>query len=159
MIIELWYVVVAITRANLAARTRIPSQHSEATSADAWPTIKSTVDHRDCQPACGRRGTAGLRIMYDFDRRHTEIALTDSHLHAQHTYPTGPSSPLLLCCDTPNMQATPAVATSQLWVAAGLHVHTAFLSGLAVEACECLFSKPLTTLPICHICATKVQDV
>ena len=28
-------VVVAITRANLAARTRIPSQHSEATSADA----------------------------------------------------------------------------------------------------------------------------
>jgi hypothetical protein len=59
--------------------------------------------------------------MYDFDRRHTEIALTDSHLHAQHTYPTGPSSPLLLCCDTPKMQATPAVATSQLWVAADLH--------------------------------------
>ena len=35
---DLRYVVVAITRANLAARTRFPSQHSEATSADAWPT-------------------------------------------------------------------------------------------------------------------------
>jgi len=54
-------------------------------------------------------------------------AITLSHLRAQHTTQQVQARPATVL-HTPNMQATAAVATYQLWVAAGVHASCKGLS-------------------------------
>lgn len=85
----------------------MPSQHSEPTSGDAQAPYSRRVSRLVGEAA----GSQSVRL----DRRHNTFDTS-----ALNHNPTGPSSPGY-CTAHASMQASPAVATSELWVAAGVH--------------------------------------
>ena len=86
----------------------MPAQHSEPTSADAQAPYPRRVSRLVGMAA----GSQTVRL----DRRHNTF---DTSLPSTTTQQVRARQATVL--HTPRMQASPAVATSELWVAAGLH--------------------------------------